>query len=147
MDLRIADDGDDRGRMVRMTPQGLELLVEDSLRWPDPEVRDEVAHAISHFRARNATAQERRSAIVTLAGILEKRRSLLKATLLSKDEGALFHIANKFDLRHRDGQQQSDYSGPFADWIFYWYLATVRLTTQLLSKNQAADGAGSRAPG
>lgn len=44
--------------------------------------------------------RSKRSAIVTLAGILEERRALLKDRL-GKDEGALFEIANRYDLRHR----------------------------------------------
>ena len=38
-------------------------------------------------------AARKRSAVVALGRILEDRRTLLKAELLSKDEGALFHIA------------------------------------------------------
>jgi hypothetical protein len=67
--------------------------------------------AIALFRRRDATAEDKRSALVTLAGIFEERRQLIKAELGSADEGALFHIANKFALRHRNGDEQSNY-GP-----------------------------------
>jgi hypothetical protein len=43
---------------------------------------------------------DRRSAAITLAGVLEERRALLKAELLRDDEGALFQIANRFAIRH-----------------------------------------------
>jgi hypothetical protein len=34
--------------------------------------------------------EERRSAVTTLAGLLEERRDRLRAELVTKDEGALF---------------------------------------------------------
>ena len=80
------------------------------------------------------TTAERRSAVVTLAGVLERRRTLLKDELLKKDEGALFHIANEFDVRHRGKSQQSDYDPVFLDWLFWWYLATVELTDRLIAR-------------
>lgn len=86
------------------------------------------------FRSRNVTTAERRSAVVTLAGVLERRRSLLKDELLKKDEGALFHVANEFDVRHRDKSQQSEYDPVFLDWLFWWYLATVELTDRLVAR-------------
>lgn len=50
--------------------------------------------------------------------MLERQRALLKVELLAKDEGALFQIANTFDLRHRDATQQIAYDGAFLDWVF-----------------------------
>jgi hypothetical protein len=66
--------------------------------------------------------------------VLEDRRSLIKAELVSKDSGALFDIANNFDLRHRRADQRTDYDPAFLDWIFWWYLATIELTDQLLTR-------------
>lgn len=100
-------------------------------------VKDEVAHAIALFRARSAGASERRSATVVLAGVLEQRRRLLKEELLRKDESALFQIANGFALRHRRDDQRSDYDPIFLDWIFWWYLATIDLTNQLVVRQAA----------
>ena len=48
-----------------------------------------------------ADAEYKRSAILTIAGVLEERRQLIKAELGSADEGALFQIANKFAIRHQ----------------------------------------------
>ncbi|MBV6703384.1 hypothetical protein KV557_40985 [Kitasatospora aureofaciens] len=48
-------------------------------------------------------------------------------------------IANKFEIRHRDASQQEDYDPAFLHWIFWWYLATVELTTTLAGRQQA-DG-------
>ena len=132
--LRLAADGEDKGRLVHAADDGREDLVQRMLRSPESDVRDDVGHAIALFRSRTVTTAERRSAVVTLAGVLERRRALLKDELFKKDEGALFHIANEFDVRHRDKSQQSDYDPIFLDWLFWWYLATVELTDRLLAR-------------
>nr|WP_237492991.1 hypothetical protein [Streptomyces sp. YIM 132580] len=97
-----------------------------------PDITARVRHAVALFRARGAAAEGKRSAIVTLAGILEERRALLKDEL-GKDEGALFEIANRYDLRHRRADQRGDYDEAFLDWIFWWYLGTVELTNRLIA--------------
>ena len=109
-------------------------LVERAQHSPDPDTRAAVSHAIALFRSRVSTVVERRSAVIALAGVLEARRPLLKTELAKKDEGALFRIANEFDLRHRDDKQQGDYDPVFLDWVFWWYLATVELTDRLLAR-------------
>lgn len=48
-----------------------------------------------------ASRQHRRSIIVFLAGVLQ-RRPLIKTDLMSKDDGSLFEIANRYDLRHQN---------------------------------------------
>jgi hypothetical protein len=93
-----------------------------TLEWP-PEL----------FEAELRRLVVRRSAIVTLAGILELRKALLKDNLTRRDESDLFEIANRFDLRHRNDSQLVDYDDNFLEWIFYWYLATVDLTEKLIA--------------
>lgn len=139
LDLRIADDGEDLGRMIRFAPAELAELTSDALALSTGSDHDEVVHAVALFRARSASRQQRRSAVVVLAGILEQRRDLLKEELLRKDENSLFEIANKFDLRHRRLDQLADYDDAFLEWIFYWYLATVHLTNELLSRQGMND--------
>lgn len=80
-----------------------------------PDITTRVRHAIALFHGRDTTVEGKRSAIVTLAGILEERRALLKGRL-GKDEGALFEIANR---------------------IFWWYLGTVELTNRLIASRTA----------
>jgi hypothetical protein len=100
---------------------------------------NELTHAVDQFRRRNASETEKRQAIVTLAGILEERRDLLKVELFKKDEGSLFDIANNFNLRHRDGKQKPNYDADlYFQWIFYWYVSTIRLTDKILER-QAKD--------
>jgi hypothetical protein len=79
-----------------------------------------------------------------LVGILEERRPLLKAKLVTEDERALFRIANEFAVRHRRANQRSDYADVYLDWLFWLYLATVYLTDQLLARQAVAQtGSGS----
>jgi hypothetical protein len=132
--LRFAADGDDLGRLVRGTDVGREDLMERALGSPERADRDAVRHAVALFRAQAATRDDKRSAVVALARVLEDRRKLLKAELLSKDEGALFQIANDFDIRHRRPGQRPDYDDVYLDWVFWWYLATVELTDRLFAR-------------
>ncbi|MGW1062559.1 hypothetical protein [Micromonospora rubida] len=124
--------------MVQLVDNDRRVLVERALRSPDPKAGDQVQHAIALFRGRTATTQDKRSAVVTLAHVLERRRRLLKAELLRGDEGALFHIANEFAIRHENERQKSDYDLVFLDWIFWWYLATIELTDRLLARGTAS---------
>lgn len=135
--LRLADEGDDLGRMVTMTVDSRQELVDGLVAGDDGESSDQIRHAVALFRARGADKHQKRSAVVVLARILENRRSLLQARLLSKDEGALFVIANQFDLRHQNERQRSDYDEAFLDWVFWWYLATIELIDRLASRDSS----------
>jgi len=131
---RLGDSGEDIGRLVSLTDDGRSELIEHLLvDHPDSAV-DSVAHAVSLFRRRGATFEDKRSAIVTLAGVLEERRALLKQELLSKDENALFEIANNYALRHRNENQRDEYGEEFLDWVFWLYAATVELSDRLLRR-------------
>ncbi len=134
IELRLAKDGEDIGRLVRSVDDARADLVGQVLVTPDPDVDGRVQHAIALFRGRAATAHDKRSAVLTLAGILEERRELIREHIGSKDEGALFGIANSFAIRHQRRGQQADYDPVFLDWIFWWYLATVELTDRLLAR-------------
>jgi hypothetical protein len=139
VELCLADAGEDEGRLVRVTDESRSELIERALSSPDSEAAAEVQHAVSLFRRREATLHDKRSAVVALQRILEKRRRLLKTALFSDDEGALFHIANRFDLRHSNADQHTDYDPAFFDWVFWWYLATIELTDRLLARQGTAE--------
>jgi hypothetical protein len=136
--LRLADQGEDTGRITQVLPSGLDELAQ-RMAAPESGPEPEVVHAVALFRQREASRQDRRSAVVALARVLEQRRSLLKEHLFRKDEGALFQIANEFDVRHNDKKQFRDYDDAFLGWIFYWYLATIELTARLIERQHAAD--------
>lgn len=132
--LRLADDGEDVGRMVAPTDDARNELVEVMLSHDDGEVGDQVRHATALFRARGAEKHQKRSAIVVLCNVLEERRKLIHSELMSKDEDALFMIANTFSLRHQNERQRSDYDPVFLDWLFWWYLATIELTDHIADR-------------
>jgi hypothetical protein len=124
------------GRLEQTAPDELEALIEEvradnSGGSSVPEIR----HALNQFRARGATTLDKRSAVVTLAGILEPLRdTVLKKHLVRRDEGDIFHIANAFGIRHQRADQKTDYDQDlYLEWIFYWYLATVNLARKIVS--------------
>jgi hypothetical protein len=130
----------EHGRLERTAAAGVEDLV-TVVRTPDnvhDTDTDELHHALEQFRTRGASVLDRRQAVITLAGILERRRDLLKTELLSKDEGALFTIANGFAIRHQKADQRRDYDAEvYLEWIFYWYLATIHLTNRITADRVA----------
>ena len=140
LELRLAEEGEDRGRLVATTDSARSSLVV-TMADPDQDTTDgEVPHAIALFRSRGATAHDKRSACVALAGVLERRRPFIKEHLLSKDEGALFAIANQFGIRHQSADQRSDYDPAFLDWVFWFYLGAIELTDRLIERERTGVG-------
>jgi len=139
--LRLADEGEDTGRLVAVTDSARTELAASMAGRIDPGTGDVVRHAIALYRGRSASEHDKRSATVALAGVLEERRPLLKAELVSKDEGALFMIANQFAVRHRNEAQKADYDPAFLDWFFWWYLVTIELTDRILARQTALSEA------
>lgn len=90
IDHLVADTGEDVGRLVETTDRARTDLIDSALTTPDPPGRDKVAHAIALFRGREATAEDKRSAVIALAGVLDGRRELIRVEIGMKDEGALF---------------------------------------------------------
>jgi hypothetical protein len=142
--LRLAETGEDTGRLVTSAGDARDDLVERALQSPEPRVQERIAHAVAQFRDRHATPHTKRDATRTLADVLELRRALLKQELFTKDERQLFQLANEFALRHFTEQQKADYDPVFLDWVFWWFLATIELTDRLLAREEVA---GPSAPG
>ncbi len=140
--LNLAKSGDDAGLLVHASGDPRDQLTDSALQTEDFRDRMEVQHAVALYRARVVSREQKRSAIVTLGRVLEQRRPLVETSLTKKDAGALFQIANEFDLRHRRAvthgkAQRDDYDEAFLDWVYWWYLATVELTNQLLREPTA----------
>lgn len=134
---RLAEEGADVGRLVVATDDARSTLVHELIARDDGGPAGQVRHAIELFRARGADHNQKRSAVVALALVLEERRhNVLAIALAKKDSGALFEIANGFHIRHQDAKQKRDYDEFYLDWIFWVYLATVELT------NRVIDGQG-----
>ncbi|WP_143695232.1 hypothetical protein [Williamsia sp. 1135] len=94
LDVRFAEDGDDKGRLTTTTDTTRTDLLHTMTTPSDASAGDQVRHAIALYRSRDADEHLKRSAVVTLAGVLEERRAFLKDHLFRKDEGARFRIAN-----------------------------------------------------
>lgn len=131
---RLADTGEDEGRLVAVTDDSRGDLVNSLVSNSRHGTADRLCHAVALHRKRDATREEKRSAVIALVGVLEERRPLLKERLFTEDERALFRIANAFAIRHNTGDQQGDYADDFLDWMFWWYAATVELTERLLAR-------------
>ncbi|MFI5814969.1 hypothetical protein ACIA7S_28925 [Streptomyces sp. NPDC051643] len=140
IDYELAEEGEDLGRLVAVTDDARSRLVHRVLEDSPADIGADIRHAIALFRARDTSAESKRSAIFNLARVLEDRRALIQERLHKKDEGALFQIANGFDLRHRNARQQGEYDEAFLDWIFWWYLATVELTNRLIASRTPDTG-------
>jgi hypothetical protein len=130
----MADSGDDAGRIVIASRTVEDEYLDAQAANDHHGVGGEVRHAIALFRNRETTRETRRSAVAALARVLEARRTLIIGEFLSKDESALFRIANEFDIRHNKADQHADYDDAYLEWLFRWYLATVELTDKLIDR-------------
>lgn len=134
--LELAGDG----AIVQVTPSVLEPLVEHPLPADvaTADIAEEVGAAVRQFRGRHATAADRHSACVRLAGVLESLREQGESRpALGADEDRLFEIANQFGFRHRNAQQRTGYDEEvFHEWFFYVQLAAIRLAARLRARDQ-----------
>lgn len=132
--LRLADDGDEVGRLVATTDDVRNDLINTAITRATPSV-DRVQHGVEQFRKRGATRTDKRAAARDLADVLElRRKSVLTEALTKTHAGELFHIANKFDIRHYAEDQKADYPDYYLDWIFWLYLATIELTDNIIDE-------------
>ena len=133
-DLQLANSGPEAGRLVHQPRDGRAGLIASALARAGSNLDDPVHHAITLFQSRSAQRTDKRLACIGLAGVLEERRKLVKKNLLTKDEAALFQIANQFGIRHQNANQHPDYAEDYLDWIFWAYLATIELTDRLAER-------------
>lgn len=129
------------GQIVERAPDGLRPLLEDPI--PDhvpAPLGDPLESAIQQYRRRGATAQEKKAAITQLAGVLEPLRHDIDETFMPKDESDLFHIANKFALRHNKAGQKRNYDEEiWLDWIFQVYLSTARALLAVMDRQELQE--------
>ena len=128
-------DGEDEGRLVSTTDEAREGLVQSMTARTDPVTGDLVRYAIHLFRKRDATDDDKRTAIEKLYQVLEPARKAghFRSAPLTKADEDLFGIANRYAIRHGDGkaEQIREYDSAYLDWLFWWYLATVELADRL----------------
>jgi hypothetical protein len=128
------------GEILVRADEDLSALLSASVPTADPEnIGSRVAAAVAKFRRSRSSLDERHDAVRTLADVLEYLRPELKQVLNTKDEKALFDIANNFGIRHHNKGQQVDYDRPvWLSWMFYYYLATIHTATRLIEKKKPA---------
>jgi hypothetical protein len=123
------------GQIAEAAPPGLSRLGDDPLagRVAEAGLETLVRNAVRRFRARDAASADRRGALTQLAGVLETLREdgRLEARLPGYERKRLFEIANQFAIRHQNASQHSGYDEPFEEWIFYAYLAAIRLALRV----------------
>ena len=96
--LRLADSGEDIGRMVEASSPQLAHLSAEVLGIGSPD-QSEIAHAIANFRNRHATVEAKRSAVRDLAAILESHRKTVLANHLAR-KGRERSIPNRKPIPH-----------------------------------------------
>jgi hypothetical protein len=129
--FRINEDG----QVEHDANEGLDQLIDAALPTKDPDVAKRVSGAIALYRNRGRTEEDLRLAVRELFDVLEKLRPEMKTEMLSKDEGALFNIANNFTIRHMNDQQKAGYdSAIWHQWMFYVNLSTIHVITRLVNR-------------
>lgn len=135
------------GEITERAPEGTENLLSTTLPHDDANIQGRVQSAVTKFRRRQSTADDRRDAVRDLADVLEYLRPEAKKVLAKKDESALFDIANNFGIRHHNPAQLTDYDPAiWLSWMFYFYLATIHAVVRFIAKSKV-DATSSRAPG
>jgi hypothetical protein len=132
------------GEIVATLDAGLDQLLDTAL--PDHDhdnVNQRVAAAITKFRSRHSSPDERRAAVRDLSDVLEFLRPQVKEAMFHKDEAALFQLANGFGIRHHNEKQQREYdTGIWHAWMFFYYLATIHAVVRVIKRQEAeADSA------
>jgi len=130
---------------------GLEhILGAQIVPFDETNVDSKVRTAIERWRNRHATPDDKKEAVRLLADVFEwlKDTKQLEKALVSQDEKDLFHIANKFSIRHHEQAQKANYDlAIWYNWMFHFYLATYHASIRLLIKQRAkTGGSASSAP-
>ena len=136
--LSMYEDGYDLnidGEIHRIPPSGMVQLVSTPIVTSDPTNIDErIQYAIDKFHHHSSGISEKKDAVRTLGDVLEYLQKQ-GIRFSKKDEGALFRIINEFDMRHHRKSQQGDYDKEvFYEWMFYTFLASIKLLVDYAMK-------------
>lgn len=130
---------DAEGQIVEATPVEFSQLLDA----PVPEgtehdrITSRIDAAVTRFRTRGASIDDRRHAVRDLADVLEALRPDIREDMLSADERDLFQLANRFAIRHNDRLQQGDYDRvTWLRWAFYVYLATIHAVLRVRQRTE-----------
>ncbi len=128
------------GKILAKGTEGLQTIFDaEIVPYDEINVDNKVRNAITKWRNRHLSLEERREAIRELADVFEwlKNTKDLGSVLNNKDESALFDIANNFGIRHHNLNQKTNYDQSiWYSWIFHFYLATYHAVIRLLIKKE-----------
>jgi hypothetical protein len=129
------------GLVVELGTHGLQHILDAPIvQFDEANVDSKVRDAVSKWRNRHSTLQDKRAAIRELADVFEWLRKTGQLNLVlaeKKDESALFEIANNFAIRHHSPDQKTNYDQAiWYSWIFHFYLATYHAVVRMLIKNR-----------
>ncbi len=115
------------GLILDIPEEGMQNLVDESVPTTSiPSSEQKIQHAYELFFRHDAKLEDKKSAAKVLGELLEHVRSDLKVDEeLSKDESDLFHILNKYGVRHHK-ESQKEIKEPYLTWHFYSLLNTVK---------------------
>jgi|SRR5579872_7466877 len=126
-------------QIVERAPSGLsDLLAAKVPLTVDASVRSRVDSAISKFRSRSSSRDDRRDAVRDLGDVFERLRKVAKQHL-GADESDLFNILNNFDIRHNNLTQKSDYDVVWLTGLFYYYLTMIHVLARLVGRETKAS--------
>lgn len=110
--LRLGDPGfelDAQGQVIERAPEAFSTLLNAPI--PPGTEHDKVITridtAVSKFRLRGSSIEDKRHAVRDLADVLELLRPDINQSMLSNDEADLFNLANNFSIRHNNRQQKA----------------------------------------
>lgn len=128
----------DAGELVELAPEAFRpLLAAPIPSGADHDLVDEKIEAAKRrFEARGSDNEEKRIAVRDLVDVMEVIRPDVKESFLSKDEAALYNLANNFSIRHNSRAQRGDFDqDTWLRWMFYVYLATIHATLRLRKRH------------
>ena len=127
------------GEIIEITPEGFEELVKEIPQTDDPNnIDNRMKTSITKYFRYGSTIDEKKDAIRSLADVLEylKKEGYV---LLPKDDSDLFKIINRYDIRHHNRSQQSDYDvNIWYDWFFYNFLSSINVLLKLKEKSDGS---------
>ncbi|MDZ7660059.1 hypothetical protein [Fodinibius sp.] len=130
----------EEGEIVEIGGEGLRHILNAEIPEYDFDNVDlRVKEAIHIWKSRNADISDKKEAINKLADVFEwlKKNDELDKVLNNKDENALFHIVNKFAIRHHNPDQKDNYDeNIWYSWMFHFYLASYHAAIRLLKREE-----------
>lgn len=128
------------GAVLALGTHGLQHILDaEILSYDERNVDNKVRNAIAKWRNRDLSLSDKKEAVRELADVFEwlKKTKNLGAVLDTKDESAIFDLANNFGIRHHNPLLKTDYDPAiWYSWIFHFYLATYHAAIRLLIRKE-----------